>query len=143
MRFRCDDGIELVAEVQGHESDPPVIPLHGGGQTRHAWKDTAQGLARQGFHAIAVDLRGHGDSGWSPDGQYSLERFVADLRVVAASCQQAPVLIGASLGGVIGLLAEGEGPPFLSALVLVDMTPTVRFAGVDRIRQFISEQTEI
>lgn len=87
IRFRGGDGVELVAEVQGDVSAPPVILLHAGGQTRHAWKNTAQGLARQGYRAVAADLRGHGDSGWSPDGAYSLARFVADLRVVAASCR--------------------------------------------------------
>lgn len=142
MRFRGGDGVELVAEVHGDASAPPVILLHGGGQTRHAWKNTAQDLARQGYRAIAADLRGHGDSGRSPDGEYSLARFVADLRVVAASCRQPPVLIGASLGGVTGLLAEGEGPPLLSALVLVDVTPTVRFSGVDRIRQFMGARAD-
>lgn len=142
MRFRGGDGVELVAEVHGDASAPPVILLHGGGQTRHAWKNTAQGLARHGYRAIAADLRGHGDSGWSPDGAYSLARFVADLRIVAASCRQPPVLIGASLGGVTGLLAEGEGPSLLSALVLVDVTPTVRFSGVDRIRQFMGARAD-
>jgi pimeloyl-ACP methyl ester carboxylesterase len=141
-RFRSDDGIDLVADVHGPESAPPVILLHGGGQTRHAWKTTAQGLARQGYRAIAADLRGHGDSGWSGDGTYSLARFVADLRLVAASCRQPPVLIGASLGGVTGLLAEGEGPALLSALILVDVTPTVRFAGVDRIREFMGARAD-
>lgn len=142
VRVRAVDGIELVADVLGHADDPPVILLHGGGQTRHAWKGTARHIAGQGFRTIAADLRGHGDSGWSPDGVYSLERFVADLRSVAASCRQAPVLIGASLGGITGLLAEGEGPSFLAALVLVDVTPTVRFSGVDRIRQFMRAQGE-
>ncbi len=141
-RFPTDDGIELAADAWGDPKHPPVIFLHGGGQTRHAWKGTARKLAAHGFHAVAVDLRGHGDSGWSPGGAYSLDRFVRDLRCVAAAFAQPPVVVGASLGGITGLVAEGEGPPFLAALVLVDVTPTVQFAGVERIRQFMGANAD-
>ena len=137
QRIRTADGIELAADAWGNPDHPPVILLHGGGQTRHAWKNTARALAEQGFHAMAVDLRGHGDSGWSADGVYSMERFVSDLRCVAKAFRQPPVLIGASLGGITGLLAEGEGPAFLAALVLVDVTPTVQRSGVEKIHQFM------
>lgn len=140
LRFRTDDHIELAAHAWGQPEHPPVILLHGGGQTRHAWKNTARELAAHGFYAMAVDLRGHGDSGWSPDGKYTIERYVADLRCIAAACRQPPVLIGASLGGITGLVAEGEGPPFLSALVLVDVTPTIQHSGVEKIRQFMGAQ---
>ncbi len=142
LRLPTDDGIELAAHAWGDPEHPPVILLHGSGQTRHAWKSTARELARHGFYAIAADLRGHGDSGWSPGGAYSLDRFAADLRCIAATCRQAPALIGASLGGVTGLIAEGEGPAFLSALVLVDVTPTVQHSGVEKIRQFMGAQAE-
>lgn len=80
LRFRTADGIDLAAHAWGQIADPPVILLHGGGQTRHAWKHTAQAIAKQGYYAIAADLRGHGDSGWSPAGEYSMERFTGDLR---------------------------------------------------------------
>ena len=140
LRFLADDHIVLAAHAWGQPAHPPVILLHGGGQTRHAWKNTARMLAARGFYAMAVDLRGHGDSGWSPDGKYAIERFVADLRCIAATCRQPPVLIGASLGGVTGLVAEGEGPPFLAALVLVDVTPTVQHSAFEKIRQFMGTQ---
>ena len=136
-RFLTDDHTELAAHAWGQPEHPPVILLHGGGQTRHAWKNTARDLAAHGYHALAVDLRGHGDSGWSPDGKYAIDRFVADLRPIASTCHEAPILIGASLGGITGLVAEGEGPPFLAALVLVDVTPTVQHSGIEKIRQFM------
>jgi pimeloyl-ACP methyl ester carboxylesterase len=63
-RFRMADGVELVADAWGDPARPPVILLHGGGQTRHAWKRTAAVLERRGYAALSVDLRGHGDSGW-------------------------------------------------------------------------------
>ncbi len=142
-RFAMEDGIELVADAWGDPTRPAAVLLHGGGQTRHAWKRTAAILAGHGFHALAVDLRGHGDSGWSPGGDYRIDRFAGD---VAALCRQLPgkpVLIGASLGGISSLIAAGEAPaPIASALVLVDITPRVEPDGVARIRGFMSSHVE-
>ena len=67
-------------------------------------------LAGHGYHAIAVDLRGHGDSGWSPDGNYEVDRFAGDVRRLATGLARKPVLIGASLGGIASLIAAGEAP---------------------------------
>ncbi len=142
LHFRTDDHIELAAHAWGQPEHPPVILLHGGGQTRHAWKNTARQLAAQGFYAMAVDLRGHGDSGWSPSGKYSMDGFVADLRCIAKTCRQPPVVIGASLGGITGLVCEGEGPPLMAALVLVDVTPTVQQTGIEKIRLFMGAQAK-
>jgi peroxiredoxin len=134
-----DDGVELVADAWGAPDHPPALLLHGGGQTRHAWKRTAAVLAGRGYHAIAVDLRGHGESGWSTDGNYEIDRFAADVRRLAAHFDRKPVLIGASLGGIASLIAAGEAPaPIAAALVLVDITPRVDPAGVDRIRGFMA-----
>ena len=138
LRFQTTDHIRLAADAWGDPAKPPVILLHGGGQTRHSWKNAAKALAVQGFYALAVDLRGHGDSGWSPDGVYSSDLFCSDLRFIAATLASKPAVVGASLGGGTALLAEGEGPSFLSALVLVDVTPTVQLSSVDKIRGFMS-----
>jgi len=115
------------------------VLLHGGGQTRHAWQGTAQALAEAGFYALAVDQRGHGESDWSPDGRYDLDSFADDLRVVASSLGDRPALVGASLGGLAAMLAEGEAQaPLLSALVLVDVAPRLELAGVARIIGFMT-----
>ncbi len=142
LRFSTPDGIQLVAEAWGNPAHAPVILLHGGGQTHHAWKNTARALADTGYYAIAADLRGHGASGWSPDGDYAIDRFVSDLRAIAAPLKQSPAVIGASLGGITALLAEGEGPSFLSALILVDVTPTVQHAGVEKIQEFMGANAQ-
>jgi len=55
-------GVRLVADSYGDEVSPPVLLLHGGGQTRYAWGATAGKLAEAGFHAVTMDLRGHGES---------------------------------------------------------------------------------
>jgi pimeloyl-ACP methyl ester carboxylesterase len=142
-RFRMADGVELVADAWGDPARPPAILLHGGGQTRHAWKRTAATLARHGYFALSVDLRGHGDSGWSPDGDYSTDRFAADVRTLAALFARKPVLIGASLGGIASLIAEGEAEHSIAAaLVLVDITPRVDPAGVARIRGFMASHID-
>jgi pimeloyl-ACP methyl ester carboxylesterase len=138
-RFTVADGVQLVGDAWGEPADPPVLLLHGGGQTRHAWKGTAAVLAQRGYHALALDLRGHGDSGWSPDGSYVIDRFASDVREVAASFGRKPILIGASLGGIASLIAAGEAPqPIAMAVVLVDVTPRVDPAGVGRIRGFMA-----
>ena len=138
-RFSMADGVQIVGDAWGEPANPPVLLLHGGGQTRHAWKGTAAVLARRGYHALAVDLRGHGDSGGSPDGNYARDRFASDVREMAASFDRKPILIGASLGGIASLIAAGEAPqPIAAALVLVDVTPRVDPAGVARIRGFMA-----
>ena len=138
-RFVMADGVELVADAWGAPDRPPALLLHGGGQTRHAWKRTAATLAGHGYHAVAVDQRGHGDSGWSPDGDYGVDRYAADVRAMAASFAERPVLIGASLGGLASLIAEAEAKrPVAAALVLVDITPRVEPAGVAKIRGFMA-----
>jgi pimeloyl-ACP methyl ester carboxylesterase len=136
--FRGHDGIMLAADARGPVDGAPVILLHGGGQTRGAWGATADALAARGFRVTALDLRGHGESDWSPDGHYLLERFADDLRGVIAEIGGAPVLVGASLGGLASLLACGEAPAApLSALVLVDIVPRMERSGGDHVVGFM------
>jgi pimeloyl-ACP methyl ester carboxylesterase len=138
-------GVRLVADVQGAADAPPVILLHGGGQTRHAWGTTASVLAEKGWRSYTVDQRGHGDSEWAPDGDYSLDAFAGDVRALAAAVgpagtgRSAPVLVGASLGGIASLIAIGESPvPIASGLVLVDVAPRIEPDGVKRIGDFMT-----
>ncbi len=142
-RFRTSAGLWLVADVVGPADGRPVLLLHGGGQTRHAWGGTARALGARGFRAVSVDLRGHGESDWSADGEYRLPAFAADVKDVARSFATPPVSVGASLGGLASLLAEGttEGGVF-SALVLVDIGPRLEQSGVDRILGFMGEHVE-
>ncbi len=143
LAFHVADGLELAADAHGDPSGRPVLLLHGGGQTRHAWGGTAAALAERGFHAVALDLRGHGESGWAPDGDYTVDAFAADVRAVAARLSGRPALIGASLGGLAALIAEGEATtPGASAVVLVDITPRVQPEGVERIVTFMTSHPD-
>lgn len=138
LRLTGAGGVGLAADAWGDPQAPPVLLLHGGGQTRHAWGGTAETLAAHGFYAVSMDLRGHGESDWSPDGRYDHDLFTDDVRVVAHSFRRPPALVGASLGGIASLLAQGEAPePIASAVVLVDVAPRLEPEGVTRIVEFM------
>jgi peroxiredoxin len=139
------DGIRLRADEFGDPADPPVLLLHGGGQTRFAWGSTPQRLADRGWHVYRVDARGHGESDWAEDGDYSLWAFADDVRALVARMPSPPVLVGASLGGLSSLIAIGETPgpePIARALVLVDVAPSMEEQGKERIGDFMREHVE-
>ncbi|MGI8663374.1 MAG: alpha/beta fold hydrolase [Acidimicrobiales bacterium] len=141
ITVRGRDGIALRGDVYGDDGAPPVVLLHGGGQTRHAWGTTASALAESGWRAYTIDLRGHGDSDWDPNGDYSFDAFAADVAEVAKSLPQPPALVGASLGGISSLAAIAESDPqgtVACALVLVDVAPRIEVNGVARIGQFMT-----
>jgi non-heme chloroperoxidase len=138
LRLSGRDGIELAADAYGDPSHPPVLLLHGGGQTRFAWGGTAAQLAADGWYAVSMDLRGHGESAWDDAGDYSVNAYVDDVRAVVPQLGTKPVLVGASLGGIASLLAEGEGDASLcAAIVLVDIAPKIEGSGALRIIQFM------
>jgi pimeloyl-ACP methyl ester carboxylesterase len=137
------DGIRLAGERWDSGTNrAAVVLLHGGGQTRHSWKRTAQRLAAGGRTAIALDARGHGDSEWHPDQDYSSDGFVADLVRFVDTLTRPPVLVGASLGGTTALTAIGEHPGLAAALVLVDIVVSLEPEGVARIREFMTGSPE-
>ena len=142
LRFTVRNGMELHADAWGDRTHPAVLLIHGGGQTRHSWGGTAAALAAEGWHTVAYDQRGHGSSDRAPDRDYSKQRFAEDVIDVASAVQEStgtpPVLVGASLGGLASLLAEGElASGCASALVLVDITPRMEPDGVARIAGFM------
>jgi pimeloyl-ACP methyl ester carboxylesterase len=138
-RFEGFEGIQLAADVWGDDDAWPVLFMHGGGQTRHAWGSTARQLAKAGWRAICLDLRGHGDSGWARNGDYSFTSYAADCIAVGDQLGRPPVLVGASLGGVAALLAEGNSDRVVSSgLVIVDITHRTNPEGIDRIKDFMA-----
>jgi len=135
LEFVAADGVRLIGSSFG--AGPPVILLHGGGQTRGAWHKTAEQLATRGYRAITVDARGHGDSGWSSQ-QYTIALFAEDLRTIVAEVGGVPAVIGASLGGLASLYALGMADPVpASALVLVDIAILNNKEGTGAIGAFM------
>jgi pimeloyl-ACP methyl ester carboxylesterase len=136
--FEGFEGLRLVADVRGGPESPPVLFLHGGGQTRYAWGRTAEIVAKEGWRTVALDLRGHGESDWAPNGDYSFTSFGADVLAVVDKLGMPPVLVGASLGGMSAMLAEGTSDRTVSCgLILVDITPKANPEGIERIRSFM------
>jgi pimeloyl-ACP methyl ester carboxylesterase len=138
LRFQVDGTLTLVGDAWGDPSHPPVVLLHGGGQTRHAWAGTAATLAAAGWYAIALDQRGHGESDWAPDANYDRFRYADDVIEVAAALPSPPILVGASLGGMSSLMAIHRADTDIArALVLVDIATRMEQQGLERIFEFM------
>ncbi|MBS0482755.1 MAG: alpha/beta hydrolase [Proteobacteria bacterium] len=136
IRVPVGQGLSIVADVAGRLGAPTVVLGHGGGQTRHSWDKAEDQLAQAGYFAINYDLRGHGDSDWSPDGDYAITTRAADLARVAERGSRPLALVGASLGGITAMVAASLGLD-VAAIVLVDIVPKVSMTGVARIRDFM------
>lgn len=138
--LRAGDGIALATERFGISAAPTLIFAHGFGQTRHAWSDTARMLAGEGWSCVTADARGHGASAWRDDGHYDFQQFIDDLVLLARNSSPPPapkpILVGASMGGLLGIAAQATQDAF-RALILVDITPRWESAGVERIIAFM------
>ncbi|WAJ44725.1 alpha/beta hydrolase [Mycobacterium sp. Aquia_216] len=136
-------GVRIVADRQGDPLSRAVVFLHGGGQTRRSWGRAAAAVAGRGWQAVTIDLRGHGESDWSSEGDYRVVSFASDVLEVLRGLPEKPVLVGASLGGFTSMLLAGElSPGIASAVVLVDIVPNMEQSGADRIHNFMSDRVE-
>lgn len=139
VRVLVADGIDLVGEAWGAPEAESVVLLTGAGQTRQAWGQTGEALARAGYRAIAVDHRGHGDSSWpTGDRPYGIEVIVDDVVSLCRSFDR-PVVVGASLGGLSALVGIADrGTIDARALVMVDVAPRLELDGAERILKFMA-----
>jgi peroxiredoxin len=136
-------GVRIAADRIGDPLAPAVVFLHGGGQTRRSWGRAAAAVAERGWQAITVDLRGHGESDWSEDGDYRVITFAGDVLEVLRQLPPEPVLVGASLGGFTAMLLAGElSPTTVRAVVLVDIVPNMDPSGATRIHGFMNDRME-
>jgi pimeloyl-ACP methyl ester carboxylesterase len=143
VEWKGPDDLQLIGDAYGDPAGLPVLLLHGGGQTRHAWGRTGEALGRSGFFAVTLDARGHGESSWAPGGNYNLDDFISDLKCAVGELSRRPAVVGASLGGLTGLLAESEHEGrLLEALILVDVAHRLEVEGVLRIVQFMQADYE-
>jgi len=142
-RWSGAQGVTIAGDSWGEPEGPLVLLQHGGGQTRHAWKNVGEALGEVGYYAVAFDARGHGDSDWAADGVYGQDIMVEDLAcVLRALGRQRAVLVGASMGGATSLVAVGEDRVDATALVLVDIAPRIEPEGVEKIQAFMNQRPE-
>ncbi|HKT84731.1 MAG TPA: alpha/beta hydrolase [Novosphingobium sp.] len=132
------DGLSLTADIYGPASGRPVLFLHGGGQSRRAWRGSARRLGTAGYRAITVDLRGHGDSDWAADGDYLLDAYARDVESLIDQLDGPVVLVGASRGGQSALVGGSRRPGRVALTMLADVAPAMREEGIDEIRAFFA-----
>lgn len=143
MHYFDGAGVRIAGDTFGDPGNPLVILSHGMGQTRHSWRGSAETLAEQGYFAVALDARGHSDSDWASDGDYTRPTMVEDLAMVVDQLDAGPpALVGASMGGNNSLAAIGEAKITASALVLVDIAPRIRSRGGSKVGDFMMQKPD-
>lgn len=122
----------------GAKSDEPILLLHGIAQQAHSWDLVSLALSDR-YRVVALDARGHGDTQWPPNEDYSVEAHQGDLDVFAEAIGLDKfILIGHSMGGRNGYVFTSRRPKKVKALVIVDTGPDGKRSGSQRIRRFVS-----
>lgn len=136
-RFVETGGLRFHYLDWGNGHLPHLVFLHGFAQQAHSWDFAALSL-RDLYHIVSLDLRGHGDSDWSPDGEYRQDDYLSDLDVILGAIGlQHAVLCGLSLGGRLAFLYASQHPEVVRGLIVVDAAPVMQTPGARRIRQFV------
>lgn len=137
-QWMTNDALVLVGDEIPGDNHASVLFAHGFGQTRQSWSGAQSALASEGIGSIAWDMRGHGESGRNSDDlHYRAEQFADDVYLLSKQFRGKPLLVGASMGGLTGMMVQARHDVF-SALVLVDVTPRWEPAGVARIMAFMN-----
>src|SRR3984957_4896630 len=123
VRFATVNGLRLHYLDRGAATKPALILLHGIARHAHTFDHIAGGLARD-YHVIALDMRGHGDSAWSPEGAYLVEDYVKDLEgLVGQLGIRRLTLLGNSTGGRVVQVFAGLHPGLVEWLIVEDVGP--------------------
>lgn len=138
-RFVTVNGLRLHFLDWGSETKPPLILLHGIGRVAHTFDHLAPHFSKD-YHVLAVDMRGHGDSGWSNEGAYLVEDYVKDIEGLAAQLQLRGIVIwGNSTGGRVAQVFAGMHPELVAAVISEDVGPErpreIADSGTNRMRQ--------
>ncbi len=141
-RFVRANGLDFHYLEWGSSDRPPLVLLHGMGQTCHTWDFFSQAMAPN-FRVLAFDQRGHGDSDWSLERDYSRSAMVRDLDAfTSAMGVEKFFLAGMSMGGMNSMVFTAEHPQRVRALVVVDIGPRIEKEGVRHIRDFMTNNVE-
>lgn len=142
-KFVTANGLRFHYLDWGAPESPPMLLLHGFAQTCHSWDFVSLSLCDR-FHVMALDQRGHGDSDWAADGDYSSEAQQADIHAIAEVLGiEGFVLMGLSMGGRNAFTYAAAHPERVRALVIVDAAPQTQRAGAERIRRFVQLEDEL
>jgi pimeloyl-ACP methyl ester carboxylesterase len=126
----------------GEPGAPQVLLLHGGNQSAHSWDLVSLHLSDR-YHVFALDQRGHGDSEWARDQDYSIDAKVEDvLAFVDDQGLENPVIMGHSMGGRVTMGVALARPELARGVVLVDVGPELSPAGVEVIANFVTRNVE-
>jgi len=122
-KFVTVNGLRIHYLDWGNPSKPPFLMLHGIARHAHSFDHIAPRF-RDNYHIIAMDMRGHGDSGWSPEGAYLVEDYVKDVEGLVEQLNlRGLVLLGNSTGGRVVQVYAGLHPERVSKLVVEDVGP--------------------
>jgi pimeloyl-ACP methyl ester carboxylesterase len=134
----CPDGVRIRTLQWGHTHLPCVVLIHGAGDTAVVWATVASQLACS-YRIVAVELRGHGGSAWDPNGQYTVDKYQADIAtaILQLGLKQ-PAIIGHSLGGNVAIRAAAADTS-TGSLAIIDYGPQVP-AGV---AQFFNREQQL
>ncbi|WP_181008403.1 alpha/beta fold hydrolase [Sphingomonas montanisoli] len=146
-RTFASNGIELSYLDWGNHHAPPLILLHGNRDHARSW-DWAARVLRDDWHVVAVDLRGHGDSGWSPERRYDFAAFIVDLvGLIAHLGVEKVTILAHSMGAHLGLRFAAVYPDLVSRMMLVEPVGAPieieaamnRQTPAERIREWVRE----
>lgn len=135
-RFVAANGLRLHYLEWGAPHLPVIVMLHGISQQAHSWDFISLPLSVD-YRVLALDQRGHGDSDWSPNGDYSTDAYAADLSAFVKALGLTDFhLMGHSMGGRNSLAWASQNPGILRSLTIVDTGPETQRRGQNRIQQF-------
>ena len=142
-KFVDADGMRFHYLEWGNPGNPPMLLLHGFAQTCHSWDFVALGFS-DNYRVIVLDQRGHGDSDWASDGDYSPETQQKDISgVVNELGLENFVLMGLSMGGRNSFTYAANNSGKVKALVVVDAAPQNMQQGTQNIRSFVQQDDEL
>ena len=122
-RFLTVNGLRIHYLDWGSPEKPPLIMLHGIGRVAHTFDHIAPHFASK-YHVMAIDMRGHGDSGWDPMGAYLVEDYVKDIEGLADQLRLRNIVIwGNSTGGRVAQVFAGLHPDVVAAVISEDVGP--------------------
>jgi pimeloyl-ACP methyl ester carboxylesterase len=136
--FTMVGGMQFHFLEWGHAKLPPVVCLHGGGQTAYMYEELGAAIGRD-HHVLAPDLPGHGDSDTLPD---LISRHAVAETIPALAAQmgiERAVLVGASFGGLVSITLGAAKPDFVEAIALIDVGHQLEEEGVQRIIEFMGK----